>query len=373
MKKHYVIIGAGILGASTAYHLAKKGENVTIIDRNDQGKATNVAAGIVSPWLSQRRNKAWYKLAKNGAAYYPNLIRQLEELGETDTGYQQVGVLNVHPEEKRIDKLLSIAKERKVDAPEIGEIKKFNQDEIVKRFPLLTEPIFAAFATGGARVDGYKICSALIRAALKMGANMMEGDAKLFMEDGQVAGVCVNSKVIKADELIVTTGAWGQEILLPLGVHFQVKPQKAQILELVQQDEKTNEWPVVMAPSTLYLLAFEKGRLVIGTTHEDEKGFDKRPTAGAIHEILTKAFEVAPNLQGATLVETKVGFRPVVPNFLPVIGRLKKHKNVLVANGLGSSGLTVGPYLGKELAKLALEERLEIDLENYKLETAIQE
>ncbi|KGA96688.1 oxidoreductase [Alkalihalobacillus alcalophilus ATCC 27647 = CGMCC 1.3604] len=373
MKKHYVIIGAGILGASTAYHLARKGEKVTIIDRNDQGKATNVAAGIVSPWLSQRRNKAWYQLAKNGAAYYPKLIKQLEKLGETDTGYQQVGVLNIHPEEKRIDKLLSIAKERKVNAPEMGELKKFDQDQIVKRFPLLTEPLFAAFATGGARVDGYKICLALIRVALKMGANMIEGDAKLFMEGGQVAGVCINDKVIKADEIIVTTGAWGQEVLLPLGVHFQVKPQKAQILELAYQNQNSDRWPVVMAPGTLYLLAFEKGRLVVGTTHEDDTGFDTRPTAGAIHEILTKAFEHAPNLQETTVVETKVGFRPVVPHSLPVIGRLSKFMNVLVANGLGSSGLTVGPYLGKELAKLALNEPLEIDLENYKLETAIQE
>lgn len=50
--KTYIVIGAGILGASTAYHLAKAGVRVTLVDRQDLGQATNAAAGIVCPWLS---------------------------------------------------------------------------------------------------------------------------------------------------------------------------------------------------------------------------------------------------------------------------------------------------------------------------------
>ncbi|GAE45963.1 D-amino acid dehydrogenase small subunit [Mesobacillus boroniphilus JCM 21738] len=56
MKK-YVVIGAGILGTSTAYHLAKEGKSVIIIDREEPGQATDAAAGIICPWLTQRRNK----------------------------------------------------------------------------------------------------------------------------------------------------------------------------------------------------------------------------------------------------------------------------------------------------------------------------
>jgi D-amino-acid dehydrogenase len=78
MKRCYmqkiIVIGAGILGASTAYHLAKSGAEVIIVDRHDRGQATYAAAGIVCPWLSQRRNKAWYQLAIGGARYYPDLI-----------------------------------------------------------------------------------------------------------------------------------------------------------------------------------------------------------------------------------------------------------------------------------------------------------
>lgn len=100
MVKKCIIIGSGILGASTAYHLAKKGVNVIVIDRNDQGQATDAAAGIVCPWLSQRRNKAWYNLAKNGARMYHKLINELQKDGEEDVGYAQIGAISLHTDEK---------------------------------------------------------------------------------------------------------------------------------------------------------------------------------------------------------------------------------------------------------------------------------
>lgn len=71
MKK-VIVIGAGILGASAAYQLAVMGAEVLIIDRQDPGQATDAAAGIICPWLSQRRNQAWYRLAKAGRASIPS-------------------------------------------------------------------------------------------------------------------------------------------------------------------------------------------------------------------------------------------------------------------------------------------------------------
>ena len=102
--KSYIVVGAGILGASTAYHLAKAGANVIIVDRQQVGQATDAAAGIVCPWLSQRRNKAWYKIVKGGARYYSSLIQQLEDDGETDTGYNRVGAISLHTDEKNLIK-----------------------------------------------------------------------------------------------------------------------------------------------------------------------------------------------------------------------------------------------------------------------------
>jgi len=126
-----------------------------------------------------------------------------------------------------------------------------------------------------------------------------------------------------------------------------------------------------MPPRRRYLLGFEDGKVVIGSTHEKEKGFDVRPTAVGVHEVLAKGLESAPGLAEAELVETRVGLRPVTPNSIPVLGRLPGAEQLVVANGLGSSGLTVGPFIGKVLADLVLTGDCELDMSLYPIEETV--
>ena len=86
MTKSVAIVGAGIVGATAAYQLSKKGMDVTVFDAS-VGQATKAAAGIICPWLSQRRNKDWYQLVSHGVAYYPILMEQLRADGVTDLPY----------------------------------------------------------------------------------------------------------------------------------------------------------------------------------------------------------------------------------------------------------------------------------------------
>lgn len=366
-----IVVGAGILGASTAYHLARSGVEVTLIDRFDKGQATDAAAGIVCPWISQRRNKAWYTLVKNGARYYPELIKLLHEDGESNTGYSQVGAISLHQDRNKLEQMAERARKRREDAPEIGEIKILSPAETQNLFPPLSEEFGSVFISGGARVNGRALRTALISGAQKHGATYLEGEAILIHKEKKVTGILVGNRMIEADKVLVTSGAWAQQLLEPLGVHFSVTPQKAQIVHLELPNEDTSDWPVVMPPNNQYILTFEDGRVVVGATHEDDVGFDCRVTAEGVNGILSKALNVAPGLASSTLLETRVGFRPFTPGFLPVIGPLPNIAGVFVANGLGASGLTSGPYLGKELAILALDEATELDLSQYDVAGAL--
>ncbi|MDQ8734521.1 FAD-binding oxidoreductase [Paenibacillus sp. LHD-38] len=369
-----IVIGAGIAGASTAYQLAKQGAEVFIIDRKDEGQATDAAAGIICPWLSQRRNKTWYRLAKAGASYYPVLIEELESEGETETGYARVGALSIHMDPEKIDKMEERAYKRMEDATEIGEITRLDEQRTRKLFPLLAEGYSSIHISGAARVDGRALRDALLRSAQRNGAELIYGDAKLEFQYNRVTGVTVGANRYPADIVIVCAGAWARPLLQPLGIDFNVSYQKAQIMHLQVPDaiQNTGNWPVVMPPSDQYLLAFEQQKIVIGATHENNiEGYDTRITPGGMHEILSKCLTFAPDLTDSTFQEVRVGFRPFTADFLPVIGAIPDWEGLLAVNGLGASGLTMGPYIGVQLAKLALGMELDIDLADYDIRKAI--
>ncbi|MEW9671918.1 NAD(P)/FAD-dependent oxidoreductase [Ammoniphilus sp. 3BR4] len=373
MKK-FIIVGAGILGASTAYQLAKRGAEVVIVDRKDKGQATDAAAGIICPWLSQRRNQAWYQLAKAGARFYPSLIEELEKDGETDTGYARVGALSIHTDSEKLTKIEDRAIQRKDTAPEIGEITPLSPEETNGLFPPLAEGFASIHISGAARVDGRALRDSLLRAAQKNGASLLHRDATLHYEGNRVIGVHTEKETIESDSVIICAGAWANPLLQPLGVHFKVSFQKAQIIHLELPESSTDKWPVIMPPTDQYLLSFDGQRIVIGATHENNpNGYDTRVTASGLQEVLNKALEVAPGLANGTFLEARVGFRPFTPGFLPVFGALPRWEGIFIANGLGASGLTVGPYLGNQLAKLALGLDVDVDLQPYDLKGALED
>src|SRR5258705_4869346 len=119
-----VVIGAGILGASTAYHLAREGCDVTLVDRVDEGRATAAGAGIVCPWGSPTDDAPSYALLAGGAHYYQHLVAMLAEDGEHDLGYAQVGGLYVPSDSGELGAVERLARARSVDAPEAGRIER---------------------------------------------------------------------------------------------------------------------------------------------------------------------------------------------------------------------------------------------------------
>ncbi|MNS80907.1 Hydrogen cyanide synthase subunit HcnC precursor [compost metagenome] len=276
---------------------------------------------------------------------------------------------------ERIGKMEERAYQRLEDAPEIGEITRLDEHRTRERFPLLMEEYSSVHIGGAARVDGRALRDALLRAAVRNGAELIHRDAKIDFQAGRVMGVTCGANRYPADIVIVCAGAWAGQLLGPLSIDFQVRYQKAQIMHLQLPDEKLNtgDWPVVMPPSDQYLLAFEQQKIVVGATHENDiEGYDTRITPGGMHEIISKFLTWAPGLADSTFQEVRVGFRPFTADFLPVIGAVPGWDGLLAVNGLGASGLTMGPFIGSQMAKLALGMKPDIDLTDYEVSKAIQ-
>ncbi|MBC2255304.1 FAD-binding oxidoreductase [Listeria ivanovii] len=356
-----VIIGAGIVGASAAYLLSKENVEVTLIDSNEPGQASRAAAGIICPWLSKRRNKYWYELAKNSATFYPKIAQMLADDTGKETGYKQVGALALRPTTEKTEQLFNLAKERRADAPVMGVIEKLTEAETKQKFPLVKPGFSSIFVSGAARVNGGLFCRTLLEAAQENGVRILSGKAT-FSATGEVH---VTGGKENYDKLIIATGAWLASFLADAGYKTDVLAQKGQLLELDFEEWATDDWPVILPPSAKSIVPFESGRVIVGATHEKTAGFDIEPTVAGQAEILAEVNYFMEQATSEKIANVTVGTRPYTPDFAPLIGSLPGLESVFLANGLGASGLTTGPYVGKILADLALGWTSELPLANY--------
>ncbi|MCM3094186.1 MULTISPECIES: NAD(P)/FAD-dependent oxidoreductase [unclassified Cytobacillus] len=359
------VIGSGIVGASAAYHLAKEGAEVVIVDKEHQGQATAAGAGIICPWISRVDHKDWYAIAKRGALYYPSLIENLKQDGEGDFGYRMVGALSVSSNSDELNAIEESVRQKKAETPEVGEITRLTAAEARELYPPLREDLEAVHVTGVARLDGRLLRDAMLNGAKRHGAVILNGEGDLVSQNNKVTGVEVDGNVIAADAVIVTAGAWAKDLLAPLGIDLKIEPQRGQIAHLEVNGEDTSNWPVVLPESTHYLVAFDHSKVVVGATRETGSGFDYRLTAAGVKEVLDEALLVAPGLAEGTLKEVRIGFRPAGPDILPLLGTVPAAEGLVIATGLGASGLTMGPYVGNLAADLALKRELELDLSPY--------
>jgi D-amino-acid dehydrogenase len=359
-----IVVGSGVVGAGCAYTASLLGAAVMLVDAALPGQATAAGAGIVCPWWSSPADDpVWYAFACASARQYPSLVEDLAELGETHVGYRQVGALVLVESPERQEEVRRLVLARRAGAPEIGEVSGLTAAEARGLFPPLRADRAAVLIGGGSRVDGRLLASSLARAAAGQGAVLTVGRAELVCRYGRAAGVMVDGQIVDADAVVAATGAWTNWFLEPAGVAVAVTPERGQIAHISLEPADTSRWPVVLPGETgHYLLAFDGSRVVAGATRESGAGFDHRVTPAGLSEILEEALAVAPGLAGGRYLETRVGFRPVGPDDRPLLGPVPGVDGLVVATGLGPSGLTMGPYAGALAARIALGEPPGIDL-----------
>jgi D-amino-acid dehydrogenase len=341
-----VVVGAGITGASAADAIRRRGAESLLVDARVPGQATAAGAGIVCPWSSRVSDPAWIALADAAAARYPDLVAELTEAGRPDPGYRRVGALRLASDDADLAATREQIAERAAGSPVAGAVEVVDGQEL---FPPLRPGQAAVHVAGGARVDGRAM-----RDALQYHVPRRTGPAQLLVEHDTVVGVSIFGKRIEADAVVAAPGAWAPELLRPVGVEVAVTPHRGQIVHLGLPGTDTAAWPVVLPPSSHYMLAFDDSRVVVGATREAGAGFDHRVTAGGLAEVLTEALAVAPGLAGATHLETRIGFRPAGPDLLPLLGPVPGLAGLVLATGLGASGLMFGPLVGEIAADLAL-------------------
>src|SRR5580692_341024 len=204
-----IVVGAGIVGASAAFHLTQLGAEVYLIDSDAPGRATFAGAGIVCPWLSQSTDPRYEELSFAAARYYPELVVKLAAAGETRIAYDLVGGLVVGDSEAQLKSVAErLQKYLERGIKEVGQIRLLNSGGPRELFPYLDSALAGVYLSGAARVSGESFRLGLLNAARKAGAREWSGTAVLRRSGDTVIGVRVGEESLDADAVILAAGAW---------------------------------------------------------------------------------------------------------------------------------------------------------------------
>jgi D-amino-acid dehydrogenase len=355
-----VVVGGGLVGAATAYELATDGASVVLVDRHDSGRASDAGAGILSPETITDLPPPVMALVDRAGSHIKDLVDALADAGTPEASYQRCGGLTLAVQPGEDEWFASVRAEALARHPE-GLID-VDPSEAQAMFPALGSVRAALFNSAAARIDGRSVTASLTGAAQRRGVDVRTGDChQIVAVDGVVGAVQIGHDTISCGAVVVAGGAWTDHMAAPLGFRAGVTPLRGQIVHLRLEDTATGDWPICQPVLGFYAVPWPDGRVVVGGTMDDV-GFDARPTADGLRQLLREGLSLAPGLAQATFVEVRAGLRPMGEDGMPTIGPVPGVTGLFVATGMGTNGLLLGPVSGRVVADLVVGRSPGVDL-----------
>lgn len=354
-KMRVVVVGAGIIGASIAYHLAKGGAQVTVIDRTAPAShaSRGTFAWINATWAKQPRS--YHELSQLSVAYWQELHRSL------DLPVRWGGSLEWFSEVERQDRL----REQIAEQVEWGEpARMVDSAEFRELEPgvLFDDDWAAAMSPNDGAVDPIAATKQLLAAATALGATV-EYPAELnalSMTGGRLSAVATSAGPIPADRVVLATGAEPGIAQAVAGIEV---PQRSTPGIIAITEPRPPVLNRIIAAPGIHMHQRNDGRVVIGeqdgvpATQAHARRLVGRPNQFPADEIaqqhaarmLATATRFAPELQDSTIEHVYIGWRPLPIDGHPVIGPSPARKDIYIA--VMHSGVTLAPIVGRLAAQ----------------------
>ncbi len=378
---HVAIVGGGIVGCATAYHLARAGWSVTLFERGSLTcGSTWHAAGLVSETQSTPVLTA---LARYGL----DLMERLGDETGQDTGFRRNGSISLALNDARMEEL-----RRKADYS-LGcgvRAEEISLKEAQKRWPLLS--IDGARGAIWFPGDGYTnpvdTAMALAQGARMNGARIRENTRvkRIVIDDARVIGVEVANGIVRAEHVVNATGMWAREFALTHGVSLPLHPVNHYYVVTDLIDGVTSDLPVlrVMDEHTYYKA--DAGNLLIGCSEPDATAwrpqggipenfsFDELPCdAEHLLPILNAAVKRVPALAHSGIRKFLNGPESFTPDGLPYLGPITDIEGLWVVAGFNSTGIQNGPGAGMAVAEWIMSGDMTMDLTDVDVRRVVNE
>ena len=362
MSPEVAVIGAGAIGSSIAYYLSKAGARVTLLDRGEVGaQATQASAGMLIPLSESGGPGPFNDLAQESVRLFTALDLELRDRTGMDIGYRPAALLRVALDEMEEHQLrVQRAWQDRAGIP----VAWLDAAGALQVEPQLNPQVRAAlYYPNDQQVNPLAFTRALVRAAVDLGLVLKERTAvdRLVIEGERVVGVRIAGDTLRAEEVVIATGAWSSSWAEALGTPIPVRPVRGQMLALKTSGTALRN---VVFSNAGYLVSKPEGLTYVGAT-EEEAGFDARPTAAGVAELLSAVPRLAPRLADAEFAGAWAGLRPATPDRLPLLGRVPGWQGITLATGHFRNGILLAPVSGLLIADLLRRERPRLALEAF--------
>ena len=330
MAKRVIVIGSGIIGASIAFHLAKGGAAVTVIEAGEPG---GIATRASWAWInaSWGNPEPYFRLRLRSIEHWHKMQSEIPPLAINWCG----GLIWDLPQPE----LDAYAAER---AQWGHPLRRLERGEILAMEPnLKAVPEQGYFAPGEGMMEPLAAAQALLAAARALGAEVLADTPVKWLaeEHGRVVGVMTDEGVIHADETVVAAGAATAQLLDSVGLTLKMNAPAGLLSHSRPAPKLLNH--LVMTPG-LHIRQTAEGRIVAGT---DFAGADPEGNAEALAaELQAKVEAMVQGAEGLGLDFFTVGYRPTPADGFAAIGRPHRRNGLYLV--VTHSGVTLAAGLG---------------------------
>ena len=348
-----VVVGAGAVGCSIAYWLAKRGKEVTLIDRAGPGAGSSTA-NFGLAWVHTKEPHTYMELSLRSSLLWPQMV---EELGEdVELRHGKGGIQLLFSEAECLAAEAMLARQRR--SP-LFEGRLLTPLEVFDLQPGVSRQIAGAtWSPHDADCNPIKWTYALARGCRRLGVRIMT-DAEVTGFDldggGQVTGVVTRQGRIATRCVVNAAGVAAPELGKMVGVELGLSPERGQLLV-------TERAPMICPLPMSWMRQMPSGQFLLGTTFEDA-GLDLSTTVEGARSVLRRAVAMVPSVRSLSIVRQFAGLRPMPKDGLPFLGPVPHVPGYYVA--VGHSGNTLSPIYGKVISDLIVEGRTDVPIEDY--------
>jgi glycine/D-amino acid oxidase-like deaminating enzyme len=363
------VIGAGAVGSSIAYHLARAGLRVAVLERGEvAGGASFGNPGAVS--LATKKPGVALELAKVALDRFKGLAGELDH----DIEFERCGALMVAETEAELAFLVDLAaKQRSAGAP----VEVLNAQGARRVCPILGETVIGgAYCAIDGQVNPLQLTRAFARAAERLGAHIATDTTvrAIDVDAGRVCAVHTADGRILCDWVVNAAGCEVDLIARMVGVAHGVTPRRGQLLILASAADlpavKVSTASQLLAKhlgdtsagrlSFGYALKIRSGSVFLGSTNE-AVGFDRTITEEAMTWIATSARRLMPRLASLQPLRKWAGLRPYREGG-PIIGRCGGPEGYVAAAGHGGDGVALSPVIGAYVVDVIVRGRADLSM-----------